>query len=164
MFNPLYPFTPEVLQQTVKRGCSYFVRNTWPPAADHFEDGIKGYFLISHYDDLSQANAHFNSISNDPHRFLYEWNDPAHRERLEKAAHKPAGYRIYSTYFYPDYKKKITKNIREKINRYMYRNTDWKPGSGETVHIDLYLQFGLLYLTMKYAGQELKIKFADIET
>lgn len=164
MFNPLYPFTKDVLDQTVKRGCRYFVRNTYLQAFDHFNECIEGYFLFSHYDDPSKAEAHFNSIGNDPHRFLYEWDKPAHRERLMMAAGNPKGYRIYSTYFFPDYKKKITKNLKDKINKYMYRHTDWKPGSGETVNIDFYLQFGLLYLTMKYAGQELKIKFADIET
>jgi len=66
-------------------------------------------------------------------------------------------------YFYPDYKKKISKTVKEKINRYMYTHTNWKPAGSDTVNVDLYLQFGVMYLHLKYEGEEIKIKFADIE-
>lgn len=164
MFKPLYPFTTEVLEASIQRGCMWFVRNTfWDAVTDHFDENNKGYFLFSHYNDGAKAEAHFNSIAQDPHRFLYSWNDPIHQERLKAAASYPKGYTIYSAYFLPDYKKKITKPLKEMINAYMYRHTNWKPGRGETVGIDFYLQFGMLYLDMKYGGEELKIKFADIQ-
>ena len=163
MFNPLYPFTTATLEATIKRGCTFFVRNTFPNAFDHFAENIKGYFLITHYDDISKAQAHYNSIEGDPYRYLYDWFNPEHQEKLKLAATQPAGYKIYSSYFYPDYKRKITPIIKEKINKYMYRHTNWKPGKGETVHVDFFLQFGAIFITMRYAGQEIKVKFIDIE-
>lgn len=163
MFNPLYPFTEEVLNATVNRGCTWFVRNTYTGAFDHFDESIKGYFLITHFNDRSKAEAHYNSIAEDKNRFLYEWSNEEHKSKLLSAAKQPAGFKIYSSYFLPDFKKKITNNLKDKINRYMYRHTDWKPGKGETVNIDFYLQFGSLYITMRYAGQQVKVKFTDIE-
>lgn len=163
MFNPVYPFTQEVLKATVDRGCLYFVRNAWPNAFDHFNENIKGTFIITHYNDKGKALAHFNSISNDPYRFLYDWNEPEHKEKLKIAASGPEGYKVYSSYFVDDYKKRITNPLKDKINSYMYRHTNWKPSKGETVAVDFFLQFGVLFITMSYAGQQLKVKFEDIE-
>lgn len=163
MFNPLYPFTKQVLDETVKKGCIWFVRNTFNLAVDHFDQDIKGYFIITHFNDKAKAIAHYNSTAQDKNRFLYEWDNEEHKTKLLIASEQPAGYKIYSSYFLPDYKKRITNPIKDKINRYMYRHTDWKPGKGETVNVDFYLQFGSLYVTLSYAGQQLKVQFSDIE-
>lgn len=163
MFNPVYPFTMEVLHKTVERGCAYFVRNSWPNGTDHADEKIKGCFLITHYAEKAKAMAHYNSISNDAYRFLYDWNDEEHKEKLKIAASNPEGYKVFSSYFRDDYKSNITKNLKDKMNRYMYQHTGWKPGKGDTVHIDFYLQFGSLYLTMSYSGNQIRVKFEDIE-
>lgn len=163
MFNPVYPFTMEVLQKTVARGCTWFVRNTWPAGFDHFSEDIKGTFIITHYNDKAKALAHYNSISNDPYRFLYDWDEEEHKAKLKTAASGPAGYKVFSSYFLDDYKTKITNRIKDKINHYMYKHTSWKPVKGETVHVDFYLQFGMLFITMRYGGQQISIKFEEIE-
>ena len=163
MFNPLFPFTKDVLEALVKEGCHYFVRNNYPNAYDHFNTEIKRSFLITHYTDKAKAEAHYNSTPKDQYRFIYYWNIPEHHEKLKVAASQPKEYKIFSTYFYPDYKKKITPILLEKINKYMYRNTNWKPGKGESVGFDIYIQFGSLYATMSYAGEEITVKLADIE-
>ena len=163
MFNPTYPFTKKVLEATVKGGSIYFVRNTYNQPFDHFNDSIKGYFIITNYKDISKAEAHYNSISKDSNRFLYDFNNEEHKNKLYKAAAQPEGYKIYSVYFLPNYKDLITARIKEKINKYMYRRTNWKPGRGETVNLEFYIQFGALYATMSYNGQKEKVKFEDIE-
>lgn len=163
MFNPVYPFTMEVLHKTVERGCVYFVRNQWPHGFDHFSEDIKGSFMFTHYDEKAKALAHYNSITLDKYRYLYDWNDEADKEKLKIAAAGPEGYKIFSSYFLDDYKKRISNPLKDKINRYMYTHTNWKPVKGETVHIDFYLQFGQLYITMSYAGQQRKVNFEDIE-
>lgn len=162
MFNLLYPFTKDVLTATVKRGGLWFVRNTLQPLITDDKE-IKPGFLITHYNDEARASTHFDITSEDPHRYLYKWADKESMKKLELAASQPAGYRIFSAYFFPDYKKRISKQYKEKINRYMYTHTDWKPAGSQTVHVDLYLQFGHMYLHLKFEGEELKIKFADIE-
>ncbi len=91
---------------------------------NHFGGNIKGYFLIAHYNDIAKANAHFNSIQKDSNRFLYDWNNDEHKKKFYLAASQPEGYKIYSTYFLPNYKDKITKPLKDKINRYMYQNAE----------------------------------------
>ena len=163
MFNPLYLFTKDVLEATIKRGCTYFVRNSYPNAFNPLETSIKGNYLITPYDDFSKAQAHFNSISTDKARFFYNLDDKEQKEKLENAASQPEGYKIYSPYFYPNYKDKITPRLKEKINNYMYQHTRWKPGKGDVIFIDFFLQFGTLYISMSFAGSTIKIMFAEIE-
>ena len=163
MFNPLYPFTKEVLAATIKRGCTYFVRNDYPNAIDHFNTGIKAHLLYSHYDDYAKALAHYNAIPHDKTRRLYDWNKEKDKHDLELAAAQPKEYKIYSTYFLPDYKNRITPVLKEKINKYIYRQTMWQPKKGETIKIDFNLQFGSIYITANYAGNQLKVKFAEVE-
>lgn len=163
MFNPLYPFTTDVLQATIQKGCRWFVRNTYPQAGSHFDEEVKGCFLMSHFNDFAKATTHYNSTAHDPHRFLYDSSKEEHKIKLLTAAGQPAGYKIYSAYFLPDYKKKIGTDTKDKINRYVYLHTNWKPSRGETMHIDFYLQFAAIFITLGYAGQQLKIKFEDIE-
>ncbi len=163
MFNPLYPFTAQVLEATVKRGCIYFVRNDYPNAMDHFHTGIKAHLLFTHYDDFSKAQAHYNSIPQDKYRFLYNWNNEEHQERLKLAAAQPKEFKIYSSYFLPNFKDLITPFQKQKINKYIDMQTMWRPKKGETIRIDYSLQFGSIFITASYQGNQLKVKFADIE-
>lgn len=162
MFNPLYPFTKPVLEKTIQRGCIYFVRNDYPNAIDHFQTGIKAHLLFTHYDDLGKAQAHYNSIPQDKYRFLYDWNNPEHQEKLIIAASQPKEYKIYSSYFLPDYEKLITDEQKKKINKYIDLQTMWKPKKGESIKIDISLQFGSIFITASYQGNKLKAKFADV--
>jgi len=163
MFNPLYPFSEALLESFVKSGKVYFVRNSFPRGFDHFEDNIKAYLLITHYDDKSKALAHYNSISHDRYRFLYELDNPEHLHKLTLAAKQPEGYKIYSTLFVPDWKKRITKELNRKVNNYMKLHTKWKPEKGESVNLDFYFQFGQLYFTLVYNGDKIMGNFEDIE-
>jgi hypothetical protein len=163
MFNPLYPFTKDVLEATIKRGCMYFVRNDYPNAIDHFNTGIKAYLLYSHYDDYVKALAHYNAIPTDHTRRLYDWNNEKDIEDLKLAASQPKDYKIYSAYFLPDYKNSITPVLKEKINKHIYLKTMWQPKKGNTIKIDFNLQFGSIFINASYAGYQLKVKFADIE-
>lgn len=163
MYNPLHPFTAPLLDAFVKSGKVYFVRNTFPRAFDHFDEGVKGYFLITHYDDRSKAMAHYDAIGHDKHRYFYEYSNPGHLEKLKVAASQPTGYRIYSAVFVEDWEKHITKELKEKVNRYMYRHTKWKPGRGEKTSLNFYFQFGQLYFSLSYDGDKISGTFDSLE-
>ena len=163
MFNPFCFFSQPLLDSFIKGGKTYFVRNVFPRAFDHFDDSVKHYFLFTHYDDHSKAQAHYEAIAHDKYRFLYKVDSEEHLNKLKLAASQPEGYKIYSTLFVPDWKNRITKDLKQKANRYMYKNTNWKPGKCESIHLDLHLQFGELYFTMTYNGHKIITKFVDIE-
>lgn len=164
VFNPVYPFTIDVLKGSIDRGCKYFVRNRWHAGYDHFDEIQTQSLIIVHYLDLKEAEAHLQAIKQDKYRFLYDITNQDHLDRLQKAAQQPEGFKIFSSYFRPDYKKLITPRLKGKINSWMYRNTDWKPKRGQTVNVDFYLQFGQLFITMSFQGRKIKVRFEDIET
>lgn len=162
MFNPFYPLDAGLLDAFVARGKLYFVRQTFPRGRGPFEEGVKGYFLISHYDHVVTAQDHYGAIAYDPNRFLYDWNLPAHREKLGIAAGGLRDYRIFAAVFRPDWERQVTVHMKEKVRAYVSR-LGWTPRSGEMVDSHYELQFGELYLRLKYGSRQAKIKFEEIE-
>jgi len=162
MFNPFYPFTEQLLNAFIEKGKTFFVRQTFQRAKDHFDEGTKGYFLFSHYDNLVTAQDHFGAIGYDPNRFLYDWSNPDHQEKLKIAASGLKDYKIFAAVTRPGWDKGITNRLQEKVRIYVAK-LGWRPKGNETVETNFELQFGELYLRMKYKGREAKIKFEDIE-
>lgn len=161
-FNPLFLFTEPLLESFIKSGKLFFVRNGYNRGSDNNRLPLRS-FLMTHYDDLSKAKAHFNSITTDKYCFLYNWEDKEHQNKLKIASQQPSGLKIFSGLFLPDWKSKITAQTKEKINQYMYQNTNWKPGKGDKTNLNFYFQFGQLYFTLTYKGNKISGKFDDID-
>jgi hypothetical protein len=162
MFNPFYPFTQQVLDAFVNKGKKYFVRQTFNRGKGHFDEGIKGYFIFSHYDNLTTAQDHFGAISYDPNRFLYEWDNPEHQEKLKVAASGLKEYKVYANLFKPDWERGINDRIKEKVRSYVSK-LGWSPKSGEMVATSYEVRFGELYMVLKYRGRTAKVKFDEVE-
>jgi hypothetical protein len=162
MFNPFYPFTTQLLDGFVKKGKKYFVRQTFHRAMDHFDEGIKGYFIFSHYDNLTTAMDHFGAIANDAYRFLYDWDNAEHREKLKIAASQPKEYKIFAGVFKQDWERQVTNRLKEKVRMYVSK-LGWSPKPGEMVDTKYEIQFGELYMRLSYAGRQAKVKFEEIE-
>jgi hypothetical protein len=162
MFNPFHPFTTELLEAFVGAGKRYFVRQCFERARTPFDLGVRGYFLISHYELLTTAQDHFGAIAYDPFRFLYDWQDASHQERLRRAASAPEAYRIYSLVFRPEWENGITDRLKEKTKRYV-AELGWTPKAGEMVTTNYEVQFGELFVRLNYKGRQVKVKFEEIE-
>ncbi|MEJ7740461.1 MAG: hypothetical protein WKF97_23840 [Chitinophagaceae bacterium] len=163
MFNPFSPLSKPLLDAFVKAGKKYFVRQTYNRARDHFDQGIKGCFIFTHYAEIGHAQHHYGAISQDPNKFLYEWDNPEHQSKLNIAASKPSGYKIYATVFQRDWEKTITNQLKEKVRKYIDYKLGWKPGRGETVAFTIYVSYGELYAKLKLRAQEVRVKLEDIE-
>lgn len=161
-YNPVFPFSIDVLEKSIERGCRFFVRNAWPAGFDHFHHDVKP-IIFTHYNEEDHAKAHFQAVLHDPFRHIYDIQKEDDLNRLKIAANQPAGYKIFSSYFRDDYKRIITKNVKEKINRWMYRNTDWQPKKGQTLHVDFYLKFGKLFCTLSFQGRKIQVTFDEID-
>lgn len=162
MFNPFHPFTIALLEAYVNAGKRYFVRQRFDRAKTPHDEGIKGCFLISHYELFTTAQDHLGAIAYDPFRFLYDWEDISHREKLRLAASLPEGYRIYSPVFRPDWEKGISDRMKEKARRYV-AELGWAPKAGEMVNTNYEVQFGELFVRLSYKGRQVKVKFEEIE-
>jgi hypothetical protein len=163
MFNPFYPFTAALLDAFVKQGNTYFVRQTFKRGINTLAEDIKGAYLISHYDDLNKAQTHFDALASDPNRFLYDWKNEEHQQKLKIAATGPAGYKVYSGVFEKNWERHITERIKKGI-RFYVASLGWQPSRSEGLNTGFYQTFGELYIILKCKGREVKVKFEDIET
>jgi hypothetical protein len=163
MFNPFYPFTKQLLDAFVQRDRRYFVRQSFDRGKGAFDEGIKGYFLFSYYDNLTTAQDHFGAISHDPNRFLYDWENPEHRQKLETAASGLKEYKVFASVLRPDYEKGLTDTIKKRIRGYVSSRLGWYPKGSDTLDTNFELQFGELYIRLKYGGRQAKVKFEEIE-
>jgi hypothetical protein len=162
MFNPFCLLTTPLLNSFIRNGKTYFVRQTFNRTKDRFEGNIKASFLFSQYNSLATAQDHFGAIGYDPNRFLYNWDDHLHRERLKIAASQPEGYKIYANVFQKDWERMVTDRMRERV-RFYVKGLGWKPERDENVGTNFEVQFGELFIRLKYGNREAKVKFEEIE-
>lgn len=161
MHNPLALLTRELLDALIKEGQLHFVRQVYHRGMQQYEPGLKGVFLFSYYSDKETAKKHFKVLVNDQYADLYDATIPEQKERLYKAASQPAGYQIYISML-KDKEWQPSPELGPKLKRYISAQ-GWKPGRGATVGIDIFIEFGELFLTLKSGPDKLKVKLSDIE-
>ena len=155
------PFDKKALAGFLKEGHRFFVRQSFNRARDPFDEGTRAWLLICHYRDEGPAREHYEALK-DPYRFLYDWENEAHRRRLEQAASGPPGYRIYTNTFMPDWERHITKRIQQKIGAWL-KAKGWSPDRNDPVQTYFYPHFGEVMIGIKFRRQELRVKFEEIE-
>jgi CRISPR/Cas system-associated protein Cas10 (large subunit of type III CRISPR-Cas system) len=162
MHNPFVLHSEKLLQALIASGHCYFVRQTFTRGKDELLDkDVKGSFLISHYNDQNKAKVHFEAVAGDPYKLIYDISIPAQKDKLLIGVRQPEGYRIYA----PLLQKEWTPSdkMAEKIKRYLENRLQWKPDRSTTVNANLFIQFGEVFITLKFQSQETKIPLADIE-
>lgn len=158
MHNPLYIFTTEVLEELIKTGHRWFVRQTYIRG---LSSELKASFLISHYEEQAKADIHFKALGNDQNRFLYDAEDPSHRLKLQIAASQPEGYRIYTLHLAMD-EWKVPLTLKGNLKRYITR-LGWQPSRDKGVNAKLFSQFGELFIALKWQSHETKVPLYEIE-
>lgn len=161
MHNPFVLLSTRLLEALIKAGNTFFVRQTYKRGKNELNPLNKAAFLITHYTDYSKAKTHYDALHNDPNRFLYNIEEPEHYEKLLVAATQPAGFHIYSPIIQQRWKP--TPPIAAKIRRYINEKMSWTPGRNDVVKADLFVQFGELFINLKYGIHEVKLPLADIE-
>jgi hypothetical protein len=161
MHNPFVLLTTRLLESLIKAGNIFFVRQTYNRGKNELDPLNKAAFLFTHYKDYSRAKTHYDTLDNDPNKFLYIINEAEHYEKLFVAARQPDGFHIYSPLVQQPWKP--TPAIAAKIRTYINQNLHWTPTSTSSVKADLFIQFGELFITLKYGIHEVKLPLADIE-
>jgi hypothetical protein len=161
MHNPFVLLTVPLLESLLKAGNQFFVRQTYKRGKNELDPLNKAAFLFSHYTDYSRAKTHYDTLDNDPNRFLYNINEEEHYQKLFTAAGQPEGYKIYSPLVKQAWKP--TPPIAARIRKYIDQKLTWSLGRNDSVKADLFVQFGELFITLKFGIHELKLPLADIE-
>ena len=162
MFNPCYPFTVELLESMLSRQVRFFVRSWYKRGRNYTDEIVRESFVISHYHTREEGERHFNSILADPYRFLYDASNPQHVQRLHRAAANRE-YKVYSGFLIPGIEKKANRRFAKQTSLYLFRNTHWELPRGTSINPELFMQQGELYARIAYRGNEIKVKFEDIE-
>ena len=161
MHNPFVLLTTRLLESLIKAGNTFFVRQTYKRGKNELDPLNKAAFLITHYNDYSRAKTHYDTLTTDPNRFLYNIVEQEHYEKLQVAATQPAGFKIYSPLIQQPWKP--TPAIAAKIRTYISEKMNWTPGRNDVVKTDLFVQFGELFINLKYGIHEVKLPLAEIE-
>ena len=138
----------------------HFVRSTYPR-------GIGGTvtqaFLISHYHKGAEATRHFNAIATDIHRDIFDTNNPDDVKRLRKETEPAINCQSFSQLIHPENEKIATNQFREHTRRWLLNNTHWELKGGISIYPKLYFQLGELYVRIAHKGEEVKMKFDQLE-
>ncbi len=169
MHNPLTIFSPQLLSVHLQSGNRYFVRQTYErglhTASSQQQANTappKAAFLISEYTELSRAKIHMAELEADSQAYLYDAEDPEHLRRLNIAASQPAGYAIYAPLLAMR-KWKPTDALKAKIKSYIETRLKWKPKGSDGLDAELFLQFGELFITLKFGRDHAKVRLIEIE-
>lgn len=161
MHNPLVLHSEQLLDALIKAGHRFFIRQTYPRGINPAEPNQKGYYLISHYDDEAKAKIHLAALKNDRYGFMYYLSNIEHEQKLRTASNQPAGYKIYAPLLMKEWQANAL--IEERMRAYIEHDLKWRPGRGEKVFANLFLQYGELFVTLKFDKNRVRVPLADIE-
>ena len=162
MHNPLAILTPELLDGLITGGHRYFIRQSFIRGKNPLDHETKEAFLITPYRDFSEVNAHLQAIKYDGRKYVYQIGDQWELDKLYIAARQPEGYKVFVALL-REPRWKPPKMLTPKINNYLRAYTRWKPERGIETRVNLFMQFGELFLILQYKSEEIKVPLLDIE-
>ncbi|HXB45361.1 MAG TPA: hypothetical protein VNV85_14950 [Puia sp.] len=163
MYNPFPLLSETLLDEKIKSGKRFFVRQTFPRG---MQPRLRAAFLFRAYEwkEEQLAKEHMQLLTRDANAFLYDAEDLDHLKRMKQAAKQPHGFKI----FYAG-KKGVEweppKDYQEKMKAYIRQmHPNWRTKKdGEKIAIGLFEEFGELFLKFSFENQQDKLPFDEIE-
>lgn len=162
MFNPFSRFQEKYIPAFRKANKRYLVSQTFTRAPS--QDG-KTVLMLTQYDDKESAKVHLNAISFDKFASIIDLEKDQHREKLTDMLSPQSKYIIYSslTVDPKEVKKTVDSLFKDKVQRFINKNTNWRISRDHTVKPKLEITFGELYVVLKYGSQTIRVKLEEIE-
>lgn len=164
MLQPFELFLPIYLDRLLKLNKVYLVIQTYLQGNETLKEGQKINILVSAYEDINNANEHFDSLKADKNAALIHLDNPLHKNKLDEMLHGEK-YTVYWNELKSkeELDKIVDSTYSDQIKKYIKRNTSWRISSEETITTCYDVIFGELYITLTYNMHQLKVKFDDIE-
>jgi len=164
--QPFELFHDKYISRLLNLGRKYLVTQTYYRAVNSDINQTQTPLLITDYDDLGQARIHKNAIKHDKYAAIIDLNKEAHLKKLREILSVNSKYRLYWSVVKDNaqLKRTIDKNYSENIRRYIDRNTNWRISRDATIRPVLDVTFGELFITLKHSGQQIRLKFEEIES
>ncbi|WP_153797511.1 hypothetical protein [Foetidibacter luteolus] len=165
MINPFALFHREMIPGFIEMKRFYLVSQTNKGAFAPIVFESKTPILLSDYENLGLAKIHFNAITNDRYRAILDLTKDAHKAKLYEMLSPNSKYVVYSAFIQDERKVKnlVDTKYCDNIRRYLSKETNWRIDRKEILRPDLELIFGELFVTLKWSGQTVKLRLADIE-
>jgi hypothetical protein len=167
LLQPFEEFRPDFLNRIRQTGCRYLVSQTYHRIdnADGGQVSSKINLLFSDYIELGQARLHLNAVRHDRYAAVIDLNNPVHLRKIREMLMKGSTYRIFFAVVKSTKRLEnlINNQYKEKLKRYVEKQTDWRIAHDAVVKPDVELSFGELFIILKHKNQRIRIKFEDIE-
>lgn len=155
MYNPLSPLFPELVERLIGEGFKFFVRQSYPRG---MSPGIKEAFLVTHYREIHEANAHFQSIRFDARKYVYSTDNSEEKSRLMTAAEQPDGYHIFAALL-KDRSWRPPPALGPSLKAYLRKHGK----SSRNISVSLNIQFGELILTISVGVETIRVPYQEVE-
>ena len=165
MLQPFERLLPMYVDKLEKLGRKYFVTQYYVRGTQHFSEVVRVPILVSAYDDMGLAKTHLNAVKADKFGAIIDMNRHAHKATLWAMVKGETRFVIYWAVVKDaaDLATRINVNYRDKMRRYIEKNTNWRIGRDARLVPSVQLIFGELYINLRHGSQLLRIKFEDIE-
>src|SRR3954462_9456843 len=165
VMQPFVKLQREFVQGFIKMKKIYLVSQSYRTADNPDATPPKKAILFTDYDDKWLAHAHYEAIKGDKYAYMLDLTNPIHKQRVMSLISDNSKHVAYWAAVMS--KEKLAKELNERytdnIRHYIKVKTNWQIGGKETLHPMVQVIFGELYITFRYAGEELRIKLKEIE-
>ena len=167
MIQPFEPFRPGYLPRLIELGRRYLVSQTYHRVRDADTDPLvrRVNLLFSDYMELGEAKLHFNAVKKDRYAAIIDLSNPAHVQKIQGMFAAGSGYRMFFAVVHSakELENLVNRKYRDRLRRYVDRQTDWRISHDAIVKPTIQLSFGELFVILKHKNQHIRIKFEEIE-
>ena len=165
LLQPFEPLKLVYLQKLVQLKKTFLVSQTFQRAAEHIADSEKINLLFSDYAEHGPAKIHFNAVRHDQYAAIIDLTRETHYKKITDMLRADSRFCPYWAVVKSadGLEKQINARYKDQMRTYIRKHTTWRIGGEETIKPAIAVIFGELFITLKYAGQTLKVKFSDIE-
>lgn len=161
-YNPLALLSLPLLEAMIKNGITYFVRQRFPDGLRYFpSEELVGCYILTHYIDKGKALEHMQAINADPGKRLYTVTEDQDLADLKKASSQPGGYKILTTLLNTK-KWEPPRGFEESLRKYLRHSGYW-PKRTDELTAGPFFEFGVLFLKVKWAGNEIRVPFTNVQ-
>jgi hypothetical protein len=164
MLQPFELFLPVNLDRLISQHKIYLVIQTYTRGHENHSDAQKINILVSDYEELNDAELHFNAIKSDKNAALIHLDNPLHKNKLDEMLHGEK-YTVYWNVVKraEEMESKLDGTYNDQIKKYIKRNTSWRIAADETITPIYEVAFGELFINLNYNTHQLRIRLEDVE-
>ena len=164
MLQPFEQLTTVYVKQIRKLGKKYLVTQGYNYAGLDGINNIYRSIIVSAYGDLGLAKTHWNAVKEDRYAAILHLEKEDHFNKILQLV-GGTDYEVYWAVVKSalQLEKRINLKYKEHLRRYIEHNTNWRISHDASIHPQIQLIFGMLYIIIKHGAQTIRVPFTEIE-